>query len=131
MWWWRGRREASDTTKDPDVQSTDSPAATTTVTEAATTTTVASTTTTAGLKLTDLEDSQQEQLEFLCFAAVVEGKVSSDPEGTRLQILSGELGVPGLEELLMNLTANANFEDVLDEFAEGVGPICEDLGWTR
>ena len=91
---------------------------------------MASTTTTAGLKLADLEDFQQEQLEFLCFAAVVEGEVSGDPEGLRLQILSGELGVPALEELLINLTAKANFVDVLDEFAEGVGPICEDLGWT-
>lgn len=119
---------ATDTTKtSTETQSTDSPVTTTTVIEAAATTTpaVVTTTTEGGVQLVDLSERQQEFLDFLCFAAVVEGDYVGDYQGMALQIQSGEIGVPALEAIV-------NEFGIDDEtaFLEEVAPVCEEIGWT-
>jgi hypothetical protein len=63
-------------------------------------------------------------------STVVGGIPPGGFEVLSLEIQAGELGLPALEEIHAEVTGGEFLQDHLEEFADAVAPLCEEIGWT-
>ena len=109
---------------DPTTPDTTTAAVVTTTTEAATTTT-----TEPAITFASLDQDQQEVMNRICLAATDRSQRDMVGDVTILIVISGEIGLPALEEAWAEFGQDASAE-VWDARLDATVPICQDIAWS-